>query len=74
MSPAEVWLTLAQTAQVVGDEAQAQQAVHKGLAFVEHIAADHLDAVFHDGWRRQNPVNAALLALAARLQASERRG
>jgi hypothetical protein len=74
MSPAEVWLTLAQTAQVVGDEAQAQQAVHKGLAFVEHIATDHLDAVFHDGWRRQNPVNAALLALAARLQASERRG
>ncbi|MEY3253341.1 MAG: hypothetical protein RL227_2314, partial [Pseudomonadota bacterium] len=66
MTPAAMWLTLAQAAQPVGDEAQAQQAVQKGLAFVEQIVAEHLDAVFHDGWRRQNPVNAALLALAAR--------
>jgi DNA-binding SARP family transcriptional activator len=74
MSPAEVWLTLAQTSQAVGDEAQARQAVQQGLAFVEHIAAEHLDAVFHDSWRRQNPVNAALLALAAKLQTTARRG
>jgi hypothetical protein len=67
MTPAEVWLTLAQTAQTVGDDAQARQAVQAGLAFIEQVAQEQLDAVFHDGWRRQNPVNAALLALAARL-------
>jgi DNA-binding SARP family transcriptional activator len=67
MTPAEVWLTLAQTAQAVGDDAQARQAVQAGLAFIEQVAQEQLDAVFHDGWRRQNPVNAALLALAARL-------
>jgi len=67
MTPAEVWLTLAQTAQAVGDDAQARQAVQAGLAFIEQVAQEQLDAVFHDGWRRQNPVNVALLALAARL-------
>jgi DNA-binding SARP family transcriptional activator len=67
MTPAEVWLTLAQTAQAVGDEAQARSAAQQGLAFVEQVVAEQLDAVYHEGWRRQNPVNAALAVLGARL-------
>jgi DNA-binding SARP family transcriptional activator len=67
MTPAEVWLTLAQAAQAVGDETQARSAARQGLAFVEQVVTEHLDAVYHEGWRRQNPVNAALAALGARL-------
>jgi len=67
MTPAEVWLTLALAAQAVGDEAQARTAVQQGLAFVEQVVAEHLDTVYHEGWRRQNVVNAALAALAPRL-------
>ncbi len=71
MTPGEVWLTLAQAAQAVGDEAQARAAVRQGLGFVEQVVAEQLDAVYHEGWRRQNPVNAALAALGARLGADQ---
>jgi len=67
MTPAEVWLTLAQTALAAGDEAQARSAARQGLAFVEQVVAEHLDAVYHEGWRRQNAVNAALAMLGAKL-------
>lgn len=67
MSPAEVWMTLARAAERAGERALATQAAAAGLAFVERIATDHVDEMYRDGWRRQNPVNAELATIAARL-------
>ena len=70
ITPAEVWLTLAQAAQAQGDTTAACGAVRQGLAFVQHIAAEHLEPMFRDGWQQLNAVNSALAVLAGRLGAA----
>ena len=70
VTPAEVWLTLAQTAQAQGDSAAAQAAVERGLAFVHDVAEQHLDPIYREGWMQRNAVNQALASLSGRIMRS----
>jgi hypothetical protein len=67
MTPAEVWLTLAQACAACSDTAAARQAASRGMAFVQHVAQDHLDAVYREGWLLRNAVNRDLAACLAGL-------
>jgi DNA-binding SARP family transcriptional activator len=68
MTPAEVWLTLAQAAQALDQQPLAHHAATRGMAFVDQVAEQHLQEMYRDGWRRLNPVNAELAAVAAQLR------
>lgn len=65
VTPAEVWLTLAQATQAQGDDAAAQAAVQRGLAFVHTVAEQHLDPIYREGWTQRNAVNQQLARMAA---------
>jgi hypothetical protein len=68
MKPSEVQMTVARCAQAAGDLALAAQAAAAGRDWVRAIAAEQIDEVYREAWLHRNPVNAALLALAARLK------
>jgi DNA-binding SARP family transcriptional activator/tetratricopeptide (TPR) repeat protein len=70
VTPAEVWLTLAQAAQAQGDEKAAQAAVEQGLAFVTEVAQLHLEPMYREGWTHRNAVNRELARLGARIRRS----
>ncbi len=70
VTPAEVWLTLAQATQAQGDDAAAQAAVERGLAFVQDVAERHLEPMYREGWTQRNAVNRELARLAARFKRS----
>lgn len=69
MKPSEVQMTVAQCALAVGDPALAAQAAAAGRDWVRMSATEQLDELYREAWLQRNPVNAALLALAARLTA-----
>ena len=70
LTPAEVWLTLAQATQAQGDDVAAQAAVERGLAFVQDVAEQHLEPMYREGWTQRNAVNRELARLAARFKRS----
>lgn len=61
---AEVWKVAAQVMALVDPE-RSRQIARSALEWVEHVAANHVDAPFRESFRYRNPVNRALTALAA---------
>ncbi len=70
VTPAEVWLTLAQATLAQGDDAAAQAAVERGLVFVQDVAEQHLEPMYRQGWTQRNAVNRELARMAARFKPS----
>jgi tetratricopeptide (TPR) repeat protein len=67
MTPGEIWLTLALAAKAEDDLGAAREACARGLAFVQEVAAQHLEPVYRESWLQRNAVNRQLATLAARL-------
>ena len=74
MPPAEVHLTFAHAAQAAGDSDTARAAAGQGQAWVQQVAQTQVDEIYRDGWLQRNPVNRALLTLAAQLGREDSRG
>ena len=63
----EMWLVAAQVGIALGQQAQARQALKPGMKWVRGTHESHVPTEFRDSFLNRNPVNAELLALAARL-------
>ncbi|MBP6764995.1 MAG: AAA family ATPase, partial [Rubrivivax sp.] len=67
--PAELWLQVARALAAAGDAAHAAEVAEEGRHWLVNTAQTQVPEPFADGFLQANPVNRALLALAARLAA-----
>jgi DNA-binding SARP family transcriptional activator len=65
--PAEPWLHCAQALRAHGETGLADQLLTQGRAWIERTAREHVPEEFRESFLHRNPVNHALLQLAARL-------
>lgn len=63
----EMWLVAAQVALALERQAQAMHALKQGTSWIQNAHESHVPPEFRDSFLHRNPVNAELLALAARL-------